>query len=328
MKDTRFTPNRTVAAIDLGSQTFRLAIAQVLDDSAQLLISERRNVRLGQGLVASGRLSEESIKRGIETLQDFHKVLERFGTRNVRACGTAALRMARNSREFLDLAEMEGFHVEILSGEEEASISAMGVYATLPQINRPFLAVDVGGGSSELVLAGNTGILYSQSLNIGAVNLTEKFLRTDPPSPEELERLGSYVRQRLSGLAAKFPQSPRTVIGVGGTATTLVAITLAMMVYEPRRIRGYSLKLHELDSLWNYLTGVKIQVRRGIPGLEPKRADIILAGMAIFREILHILKSNELTVSDGGFLLGLLSTLIEKESGNCAKLSYTRGLYL
>ncbi|NIA09387.1 MAG: hypothetical protein GWP10_06580 [Nitrospiraceae bacterium] len=114
MKDTRFPQNRTVAAIDLGSQTFRLAIAQVLDDSAQLLISERRNVRLGQGLAGSGRLSEEAIKRGIETLRDFHKVLERFGTHNVRACGTAALRMARNSREFLDLAEMEGFHVEYL----------------------------------------------------------------------------------------------------------------------------------------------------------------------------------------------------------------------
>jgi len=328
MKDTRFTPNRTVAAIDLGSQTFRLAIARVLDDGAQLLASERKNVRLGQGLAASGRLSKEAIRRGIETLRDFHKVLDRFGACSVRACGTAALRNAANSGEFLDLAETEGFHVEILSGDEEASISAMGVCATLPGIDMPFLVLDVGGGSSELVLAGSRGILYSQSLNMGAVNLTEEFLRTDPPSLEELERLGSYIRQRLSGLPARFPRSPGAIVGVGGTATTLVAIVLAMVAYEPQRIRGYTLNFRELDNLWNYLTGVKIQVRRGIAGLEPKRADIILAGIAIFREILHIIKSRELTVSDGGFLLGLLNALIEKESGNCAKLSYTRGLYI
>ncbi len=328
MKDTRFPKDRTAAAIDLGSQTFRLAIAQVLEDRAQLLASERKNVRLGQGLAVSGRLSEEAMRRGIETLRAFHKVLDRFGTRNVRACGTAALRSASNSREFLDLAEAEGFHVEILSGEEEASISAMGVCATLPGIDRPFLVIDVGGGSSELVLAGSRGILYSQSLNMGAVNLTEEFLRADPPSSEELERLGSYIRQRLSGLPARFPRSPRTIVGVGGTATTLVAIALAMVKYEPRRIRGYTLNFRELEGLWNYLTGMKIQVRRGISGLESKRADIILAGIAIFREILHIIKSRELTVSDGGFLLGLLSTLIEKEPGNCAKLSHTRGLYL
>ncbi len=327
-RDTETSRDRTVAAIDLGSQTFRLAIAQVLEDRAQLLASERKNVRLGQGLAVSGRLSEEAIRRGIETLRAFHKVLNRFRTCNVRACGTAALRTARNSREFLDLAEAEGFHVEILSGDEEASISARGVYATLPDIETPFLAVDVGGGSSEFILVGSRGILYSQSLNIGAVNLTEEFLKTDPPSPEELERLRSYIRQRSSDLFAEFPQIPGRIVGVGGTATTLVAIALSMATYEPRRIRGHRLRLHELDGLWDYLTGMKIEARRDIPGLEPRRADIILAGMAIFREILYILRSRELSVSDGGLLLGLLTTLIEKECGNCAKLSYTRGIYL
>jgi exopolyphosphatase/guanosine-5'-triphosphate,3'-diphosphate pyrophosphatase len=319
---------KTVAAIDLGSQTFRLAVVRILDNRPQVLASELKNVRLGQGLAANGRLTENAIKRGIETLRDFRKCLDKFRASDVRVCGTAALRNAANAGEFLDLAEAEGFNVKILSGNEEAFMSAKGVHNTLPDINDPFLVVDVGGGSSEIVLATNSNILFNWSLNIGAVNLTEEFIETDPPLPEELEKLRFHIRQKLSELSAKFSQSPKVLVGVGGTATTLVAMALGMEKYDPRRIRGYTLGPQELDKLWNLLMGMKIQARMGISGLESRRADIILAGIAIFREILHITKFKELTISDGGLLLGLLTSLIEKESDNHAELSNTRGLYL
>jgi exopolyphosphatase/guanosine-5'-triphosphate,3'-diphosphate pyrophosphatase len=319
---------KTVAAIDLGSQTFRLAVARILDNRPQVLASELKNVRLGQGLAANGKLTEDAIKRGIETLRDFRKCLDKFRASDVRVCGTAALRNAANAAEFLDLAKAEGFNVKILSGNEEAFMSVKGVRTTLPDINDPFLVVDVGGGSSEIVLATNSNILFNWSLNIGAVNLTEEFIRTDPPLPEELEELRFRIRQKLSDLSAEFSQFPKVIVGVGGTVTTLVAMALGMEKYDPRRIRGYALGSQELNKLWNSLMGMKIQTRMGISGLESRRADIILAGIAIFRDILHITEFKELTVSDGGLLLGLLTSLIEKESDNHAEPLNTRGLYL
>jgi exopolyphosphatase/guanosine-5'-triphosphate,3'-diphosphate pyrophosphatase len=319
---------KAIAAIDLGSQTFRLAVARIVDNSPRVLVSKLDNVRLGQGLAANERLTENAIKRGIETLRDFRKCLDKFRISDVRVCGTAALRNAANADEFLDLAEAEGFNVKILSKDEEAFISVMGMRTSLPDIIDPFLVVDVGGGSSEVVLATSSNILFNRSLNIGAVNLTERFIRTDPPLLEELEKLGLHIRQKLSDLPPKLPQSPKVVVGVGGTATTLAAMALGMEKYDPQRIRGYTLGVQELDKLWYYLIGMKIQARRGISGLESRRADIIIAGIAIFREILHMIEFKELTVSDGGLLLGLLTSLIEKESDNHAEPPNTRGLYL
>ncbi|MEA3384840.1 MAG: Ppx/GppA phosphatase family protein [Thermodesulfobacteriota bacterium] len=325
--DTNFR-KKTIAAIDLGSQTFRLAVVRIVDNKPQVFASQLKNVRLGQGLAAKGRLTENAIKRGVETLRDFRNVLDKFRVSDEIVCGTAALRNAANAGEFLDLAEAEGFNVKILSGDEEAFISVMGVRTTLPAISAPFWVVDVGGGSSEIVLAASSNILFNQSLNIGAVNLTEKFIMTDLPLPKELEKLRFHIRKKLSDLSVRLPQSPKAVIGVGGTATTLAAIALGMEKYDPQRIRGYALGSQELDKLWNFLTGMKIHTRRSISGLESKRADIILAGIAIFREILHITEFKELTVSDGGLLLGLLTSLIEKESDNHAEPPDTRGLYL
>jgi exopolyphosphatase/guanosine-5'-triphosphate,3'-diphosphate pyrophosphatase len=319
---------KTIAAIDLGSQTFRLAVVQIVDNRPQVLASELKNVRLGQGLAANVRLTENAIKRGVETLRNFRDILDKFRVSDVIVCGTAALRNAANAGDFLDLAEAEGFNIKILSGEEEAFISLMGVRTTLPAVNAPFLFVDVGGGSSEVVLASNSNILSNWSLNIGAVNLTEEFIRTDPPLPGELEKLRFHTRQKLSYLSDEFPQSPKAVVGVGGTATTLAAMALGMEKYDPRRIRGYVLGSQELDKLWNFLTGMKIHARRSISGLDSKRADIILGGIAIFQDILHITEFKELTVSDGGLLLGLLTGLIDKESDNHAEPPNNRGLYL
>jgi len=320
--------NKTIAAIDLGSQTFRLAVARIVDNRPQVLASELKNVRLGQDLAANGRLTKNAIIRGVETLRNFRNVLDKFRVCDEIVCGTAALRNAANAGEFLDLAETEGFNIKILSGDEEALMSVKGVRNTLPDISAPFLVVDVGGGSSEVVLAANSNILFNWSLNLGAVNLTEEFIRTDPPLPAELEKLGFHIRQKLSDLSAKLPQSPKAVVGVGGTATTLVTMALVMEKYDPRRIRGYAIGSQELDKLWNFLTDMEINARRSISGLESKRADIILAGIAIFQEILHITEFKELTVSEGGLLLGLLTSLIDKESDNHAEPPNTRGIYI
>nr|HDN00336.1 Ppx/GppA family phosphatase [Deltaproteobacteria bacterium] len=319
---------KTIAAVDLGSQTFRMAVVRIVDNRPHVLASELNNVRLGQGLFAKGILNENAIKRGIGKLRDFRNVIDKFGVCDVLACGTAALRNAANAGEFLKLAEAEGFKINLLSGDEEALMSAMGVRTSLPDLTPPFLVVDVGGGSSEFVLTTNRKTSFNWSIDIGAVNLTEEFIKKDPPLPEELEKLGVHVRQKLSDLFAKLPEFPKTVVGVGGTATTLAAISLNMKRYDPRRIRGYAIGSRELDKLWGLLTGVKIHERRSINGLESRRADIILGGAAIFRDILHISKFKELTISDGGLLLGLLTCLIDKEPYNHAEPPNIGCLYL
>ena len=210
---------KTIAAIDLGSQTFRLVVVRIVDNRPQVLASELKNVRLGQGLAANVRLTENVIKRGVETLRNFRDILDKFRVSDVIVCGTAALRNAANAGEFLDLAEAEGFNIKILSGEEEAFISVMGVRTTLPAINAPFLFVDVGGGSSEVVLAANSNILSNWSLNIGAVNLTEEFIRTDPPLPGELEKLRFHIRQKLSPISQSCGRSWWNCYYIGGHGT-------------------------------------------------------------------------------------------------------------
>lgn len=325
--DAKF-PKKTIAVIDLGSQTFRMALVRIVDNTPRVLASELNNVRLGQGLFAKGTLNGNAIKRGIKKLRDFRNVLDKFGVSDVLTCGTAALRNAANAGEFLELAEAEGFKVNLLSGDEEAFMSVMGVRTSLPDLTAPFLVVDVGGGSSEFILTTNNKTLFNWSLDIGAVNLTEEFISKDPPLPEELEKLGFHIRQKLSDLLAKLPEFPKTLVGVGGTATTLAAMSLNMKNYDPRRIRGYSIDSQELDKLWGLLTGMKIHERSGVNGLESRRADIILAGIAIFRDILHIGEFTELTVSDGGLLLGLLTSLMDKEPYNHAESPNIGCLYL
>lgn len=320
---------KNIAAIDLGSQTFRLAVVKIADNSCQVLASELKNVRLAQNLYFCGRLNKSSMERGIKTLRHFLNILHKFKVSEVMICGTAALRNASNAKEFLNMANKEGFNdIKILSAEEEALISVMGVYTSLPYISSPFLVVDVGGGSSEFILATKNEILYNESLNLGAVNLTEKFIRTDPPLSKELEKLRFYINQKLSGLSVRLPQSPRVLIGVGGTATTMVAMTLKMKKYDPRRIRGYIFKSQEIDRLWNFLSAIKIDTRKSVPGLESTRADIILSGIALLRGVLNILGCKDLCVSDGGLLLGLLRSLINKESINYAETIDTRGIYI
>ncbi|OPL16634.1 MAG: hypothetical protein AVO38_07505 [delta proteobacterium ML8_D] len=325
--DAKFS-KKTIAVIDLGSQTFRMAVVRIVDNNPHVLASELNNVRLGQGLLANGILNENAIKRGIKKLRDFRDILNKFGVCDVLACGTAALRNASNAGEFMELAEAEGFKVNLLSGDEEALMSVMGVRTSLPDLTAPFLVADVGGGSSEFMLATNNKTLFNCSLDIGAVNLTEEFIRKDPPTAEELEKLEFHIRQKLSDLLAKLPEFPKTLVGVGGTATTLAAMSLNMKDYDPRRIRGYSIDSQELDKLWGLLTGMQIHERRRVNGLESRRADIILAGIAIFRDILNITEFKELTVSDGGLLLGLLKSLMDKEPYNHAEPPNIGCLYL
>ncbi len=298
-----------VGAIDLGTQTFRLAIADVSSVDLKVLKHFRENVRLGEGLRTTGMLQSGSIERGIEALKKFRQALRDLKVEKVQACGTHALRQAGNADEFLRAARHLGYNVRILSGGEEAAVSLEGVKATLPDLHYPVVVMDIGGGSSEFVLADEERILYSQSLKMGAVSLTERFISSLPPEDSELDALKGYVASGLTSLKSESSLLFNTVVAVGGTATTLAAIHLEMTDYDPLRVRGLKLKLDQLKGLLSRLKGLTKEELGKVKGLEPERADIILAGTVLTVEVLEVLKAREVTISDGGLLLGLLTIM-------------------
>ncbi len=307
---------KRIAAIDLGTQTFRMIIAEAGSGALEILAHLRENVRLGQGLRLTGRIQPESMERGIAALKIFRRAVADYGVRHVRVCGTQALRLADNSQEFLEQVENLGFHVQVLTGRDEAAISMEGVKATLPHLKYPVAVMDIGGGSSEFILAQRDGMRYIQSFNIGAVTLTEQFITSYPPDDKELKSLVSRVELRFAPLRSEISPLPEEVVAVGGTATTLAAIHLGMTRYDPLRVRGLIFTLKQLRDLWDRLSTMGRGELSKIKGLEPERADIILAGTALVIGAMQSLNAESITISDGGLLLGLL-TIMKRSYCQC-----------
>jgi exopolyphosphatase/guanosine-5'-triphosphate,3'-diphosphate pyrophosphatase len=321
--------NNKIAVIDLGSQTFRLAVAEVGYKSLEILCSELVNVRLGEGLSATGMLSAQGIGRGLLTLERFDGLIDRYKVERVRVCGTEALRRAKNASVFIDAARKIGFSIEILTGEDEAALSAAGVCSTLEGLHGISLIADVGGGSTELILINGNEILFSRSVEIGVVGLTENFLRSDDPlTDKKFDTLERYVKNILDEIKHEMTYLPSTIIGVGGSATTAGAMSLKMSEYDPMRIRGLGLTVKELDGLLSCLKKMRRQQRSTAIGLPPERVDIIPAGIAVFLSVLSVFNLQEMIITDGGLLMGLLVNSIQKEFIIDVGRQYSSSLYL
>ncbi|MDA8162962.1 MAG: hypothetical protein M0022_08705, partial [Desulfobacteraceae bacterium] len=237
--------------------------------------------------------------------------------------------IASNREFFIDeVRRRTGFNIEVLSGEAEAAASAFGVYCSLKYMPALALIVDAGGGSTELTLTNGKDIISSISLNMGAVSLTEMFLGHGPGYGRAFELLEQYVKNALKKMAPNMLYAPKSIIGVGGSATTMGAMLLGMARYDPARIRGFCPHMKELKALLSRLKDTPLDARRAIVGLDPERADIISAGIAIFLSVLSFFKLEYMTVTDGGLLFGLLMNLMQKEFGVHAESSYTSGIYI
>lgn len=320
--------NNKIAVLDLGSQTFRLAIAGVGSKNLEILHSELANVRLGEGLSGTGMLSLQGIERGLLALERFGGLIERYKVERVRVCGTEALRQAKNANIFIDEAYKAGFSIEILTGEDEAALSAIGVCSTLKDVHGISLIADVGGGSTELILINGNTILFSRSVKIGAVSLTEDFLNSDPPTSKEFATLERYVKNILDHIKQGMMYHPQALIGVGGSATTAGAMLLKMTEYDPRRIRGLSMGVKNLGGLLSYIKNMQRSERSTATGLAPDRADIIPAGLAVFLSVLSVFNLKEMIITDGGLLIGLLVNSIQKEFSIDVGRQYNSSLYL
>ena len=316
MTDWRDRSGRILAGVDIGTLTCRLLIAR-LDEQGRLneLHADRRILRLGQGVDQTRRLSAEAMARVIETLKEWRTVIEGHRPDAVIAVATSAVRDAVNRDEFLDQVKREtGFETELISGEEEARRTLLGIRSGLPAGVTDMLALDIGGGSTEFILdrPGQPPII--RSIDIGVVRLSERLLRHDPPTVGEVEEAREWVRKETESATAGMPRgSSLTFVGTAGTITSLAAMAQQLPAYEPARIHNYRLTLAAVRQIaQTLLTRTKAQ-RIGLPGLERGREEVIASGTIILRTVMETLGMSSVLVSDLGLREGVLIDLARRK---------------
>lgn len=300
-----------LAAIDIGTNSVRLLVADVTGsgpDADVVTVDRRMRItRLGQGVDAARALAPDAIERTLTVLREYRGVIDTLGAERVRATATSAARDATNRSDFFDPAEeVLGARPELLSGEEEARLSFLGATAGL-QEPAPYLVVDIGGGSTEFVV-GTTEPEGLCSVDIGCVRVTEQFLHSDPPTPEELSGAVSVVRDYLSDVERSVPgiHDAKTLVGLAGTVSAVAAIEQGLAEYDRDRIHHFRLTKDAAEDVFRTLALESVEERRHNPGLEPERVDVIVGGAIVLVGILRFFDHDEMLVSEADILDGLV----------------------
>jgi len=282
-----------VAVIDIGTNSTRLLIADVGNGRLRVLHTGLVTTRLGEG-IEGGYLLRRAIERTVTVLKKYLQVGQSWQVKKTIAVATSAVRCALNRESFLRMVfEQTGLQVRVLSGEEEAHYAYLGVVSGLPVNPEEVLVMDVGGGSTEFTWR-KDGRLYLRSVDVGAVRATE----------------GSYTGERIRRLLEPVLKEikeipPGTLAGVGGTVTTLAAMAMGLRVYDPVLVHGYVLKCEQIADLFTLLVRTPLERRRLLPGLQPERADIIIAGVWIVLTVMNGLGLASLLVSEADMMHGL-----------------------
>ena len=303
-----------VAAVDLGTNTTRLLVADVEDGRIDEVHRETRITRLGEGVDARHRLLPVPIARVRNALTDYRRTLERLGAERTLAVATSAVRDAENGEAFLGEVEWSyGFATRLLSGDEEAELTRRGV-----DPKPGTLVVDIGGGSTELIVDD-----FHTSLDIGSVRYTERFVHTDPPDSQELDECARAVHAILEERVQVKAQS---AIGVAGTVTTLAALDLGLEQYDRERVHGHRLTTAAARTQLARLAALPLHKRRELPAIDPERAPVIVAGAVILVSILDHFGLDEIEVSEHDILDGIAlaaAELPEPEEGAAPPGAYT-----
>ena len=292
------------AVIDIGTNTLLLLVAEPGGAGLRSVVDLCRFGRLGQGLDATGRLAPEAIARSLEICREYRAEIDRTGATRVAVVGTQALREAANAAELIGPAEaILGATVEVIAGGREAELAYRSVAVGLPEVaGRPFVVVDVGGGSTELVASDGARVTAAISVPIGAVRLAERHLRHDPPAAGEAAAMIADIDAQLA--RATIPDGV-TVVGTAGSATTIATIHLELDGYDPAKIHGVRVPAAAVDAMLARLLALTTAQRKDVRGMEPRRADVIPAGVAIFARVLARAGAAELVVSDRGIRWGV-----------------------
>ncbi len=299
----------TFAAVDIGSNSVRLKIARLTGRRLREVHEDREVTRLGEAVFRSGILSPEAMADTVKVLRRFHRAVQKAGTDTVRVVGTSALRDARNSRAFLEwVRSTTGWKVEIISGLEEARLIHLGLVSSLRVNPAPVLMMDLGGGSCELTVSIKSHIRDTVSLPLGAVRLTNEFLRHDPPRKAELQRLRGFVEREIGRIADRIARvRPKVVLATSGTAASLAAVCHGL--YQTKGSRATLVSRPQMRRIGKMLARLPIEERRKLSGVGPRRAEIIAAGAAVYAEILERCQLPGFRYSPLGLRDGLLAQM-------------------
>ena len=300
------------AAVDIGSNSVRLAVADVVPGrSYRLVAADRQVTRLGESVFATGKVSDKAIQETCQVLARFAEIYAKWQPAAVRAVATSAMRDARNQTEFLAKAsEAVGAPIQIISGREEARLIHLGVLARWPRQEKELLVFDIGGGSAEIIWSQKGQIRYSTSLPLGAVRLTQNFIHHDPPEDEELAELAEYIDQQLAKPLAQVGRlSQARAIGTSATAAAVICAVNRIKGAERDEADGQKARVGQIRSLYEKLSTRDVEGRRRVPGIGPRRAEIIIAGAAVLEKFTRQFTTGTLYYSQAGLRDGVIADL-------------------
>lgn len=294
------------AAIDIGTNSVLLLVAERTPAGRFEAVLERGEItRLGRGVDRARRLHPDAIEETLSVLEAFAKEARALGAEDIVVSATSAARDAENGRDFLDGASSRcGLTVEIISGEEEARLSFASALADFGG-GHPLVVLDIGGGSTEFIYGDETGrVTFRRSFDVGSVRLTERHIHADPPTVDELTRISEALKDTLGPLP--HPPSGARLVAVAGTATTLCAVARGIDPYDALLVHGAVLSRAEVVHTVDRLAALPVLLRKTVKGLQPRRADVIVAGGLVLRAAMEALDAAEVTISDRGLRWGLL----------------------
>lgn len=301
---------KKIALIDIGTYSTRMLIVAIHpDNSFEEILSVGRITSLGRKLKQTGYLQKDAMEETLATLKEYVMTAREFGVSHIFGVATQACREAKNSEDFIDKVKQLGIEVRVISGQEEAKLSFMATAKAL-NIEDKFLVIDQGGGSTEFSYGEGKNLIDAVSFPFGIVNLTENYIKSDPPKEEELSSLKQFLKEKIGSLPEHM-KNFNELVGLGGTITTVVALEKQLYPYDSKKVHGATLTYDTISKWLNNLSSMTISQRKAIPMIEDKRAEAIISGIAIFQTAMEVLNKDTIKISEWGVRHGLLLSIME-----------------
>lgn len=293
------------AGVDIGSNSFRLIIADVEDNKLLKIVHEERTItRLAEGLIETGRLKKENIDKSVEVLNSFREKIDEFGINKYKFIATSAVREAENASIFLDKLAEKDININVIDGKYEGVLTFQGVNAAIDISGENVLIFDIGGGSTELIFVENGKVKTVESTELGVVKLSNLYDFNGIVDGNILSNVENHVKKVLDDFyfSKKVVQN---AVATAGTATTVAAIDMGLADYDYKKVNGYTIDISKIKSILKELAGMPVEKRRSVTGMEKGREDLIIGGIIIMFGILNIAGINKVTISDFGVREGI-----------------------
>ena len=306
-----------IGTIDIGTNSMRLLIADYKNNKIENRKKYINITRIGQGVDDKGYITEEALERNLNALKEFADKCIEEKCEKVYCMGTSALRDSKNGQDFVDRAkELTNIDVKIICGEEESNLGFMGVLEGAGGDKSNYILVlDIGGGSTEFIVGNEDGIKFCKSENVGALRMTEKFITTDPISDEEFSKMSGFIEKTISSTLDKIKgMHVSKLVGIGGANTSLSAMNQQLEVYSMEKVHNSVVTKKDLEKILQNLKKMTLSDKKTIKGLQPKRADIITAGVKILHIVMEKLEIEKIMISEYDNLEGLICQNSKKMS--------------